>query len=124
MTTLAIDVRQFAQDYLAALSGKPKTEETIDRFVSDPALKEHIVSTEAAFPAYEIVADQIVVDGDTFALRGTFHGKHQGSFAGVPPTGRQVSAPVMVFYRMEDGRIAQFWLQFDAAAAMEQITRA
>jgi predicted ester cyclase len=47
---------------------------------------------------------------------------HQGGFAGVPPTGRQVKLEAMVFYRVTDGRIAKFWLQMDSKALMDQLT--
>jgi hypothetical protein len=46
-------------DYLAALSGRPKTAETVARFVSDPRLIEHIRDVEAAFPSHELIAEEM-----------------------------------------------------------------
>ena len=45
-------------------------------------------------------------------------------FAGVPATGRSVSAPLMIIYRVGDGRIVEHWMQFDAAAVVTQLQSA
>ena len=51
----------------------------------------------------------------------TFQSVHRGTFAGVPPTGRAVSAPLMIIYRISDGRIVEHWMQFDGAALVAQL---
>lgn len=122
MTTTAVDNLQVIREYMVALSGQPKTEAIVSRFVIDPALKEHIRQAEAAFPLYRIDVAQMVGSGDTVALRGNFHGLHKGGFAGVPATGRAVSADVMLFYRLEDAKIAEHWMVLDTAALMAQLT--
>jgi predicted ester cyclase len=121
MTVTAADSRAFITRYLDALSGHPKPAELVAGFVSDAALAEHIAFVEAAFASYELVSEQMVVEGDVVAMRGTFRGRHSGTFAGIPATGRVVSAPLMIFYRLEDGRIAQHWLQFDGASLVAQL---
>ena len=121
-TERATSSKQFVEEYFAELSGKPKTDEFNDRYVSDPHLKAHIRQFEEAFPSYEIIAEQVVAEGDTVAVRATFRGTHRGAFAGVPPTGRDVSTPVMLFYRIADHRIAQFWMQADVPNLMAQLT--
>lgn len=121
MSLLTSRSAQVIQDYLEALSGKPKTDEVVERFVSDPALIEHIRQVEAGFPAYELVAEQLVTEGDTVALRGKFHGTHRGLFAGIAPTGKRVSADVMLFYRLQSGRITSHWMVFDMMGLMGQL---
>src|SRR6516225_11702556 len=110
MSTVAIDSKQLIKDYFQALSGQPKTEELLNRFISDPSLKEHIHGAEAAFPSYEVIANQMVAEGDTVAVWCTFRGVQKGEFAGIPATGRTVSSDFMIFYRIEDGRIAEHWI--------------
>jgi predicted ester cyclase len=116
--------KQFVAQYLEALSGKAKTPELVARFVSDPALVEHIHQAEAGFPSYEIVADDLIAERDLVAVRGTFRGVHRGPFAGIDATGREVSAGLMIIYRIAGDRIAEHWMQFDAAALMAQLTEA
>lgn len=124
MTLTSTESKQFVGRYLQALSGQAKTPELVARFVSDRALAEHIQQVEAAFPAYELIADEIIAERDLVAVRGTFQGVHRGTFAGIPATARPVSAGLMIFYRIEGERIVDHWMQFDGAALMSQLQAA
>ena len=124
MTNSTTQSTQFIKDYLHALSGQPKTDELVAQFVSDPALVEHIRQVEAAFPAYELIAHQLIAEKDLVAMRGTFRGVHQGAFAGIEPTHEAVSADLIVFYRLGDGLIVEHWLQMDNTALMARLTEA
>src|SRR4051812_31508225 len=97
--------KTFIIDYLRALSGRSKPTATIQKYVADADLATHIVETEAAFPNYEIVADQIIAEQDLVVVRGRFRGLHKGSFAGIEPTGSTVSAGLIIIYRIENSRI-------------------
>ena len=118
------DNKQFVAQYLRALSGNAKTPELVARYVSDHALAEHIYQAEAGFPSYEIVVDDLIAERDLVVVRGTFRGVHRGAFAGIDATGRQVSAGLMIIYRVKGDRIVEHWMQFDAAALMSQLTEA
>jgi len=122
MSTVVTESMEIIKEYLDALSGQPKTEDLIDRYVTDSSLKAHILEAEAAFPAYELVMHRMVAEGDLVAVHATMRGIHRGAFAGIPATGRQVAAGLMLFYRLDEGRIAQFWMQFDVASLMGQLT--
>ncbi|MGB6690463.1 MAG: ester cyclase [Terracidiphilus sp.] len=122
MNTAAVDNKQLIRDYFDALSGRPKTEALLDRYITDPGLKEHIRAAEAAFPEYELVAHQIVAEGDLVAVRSTFQGVHKGEFAGIRPTDRRVAADLMLFYRIANDRIAEHWLQLDMKGILNQLT--
>lgn len=121
MSTVTVDTKQLIKDYFQALSGQSKTDELLDRYISDPTLKEHIRQAEAAFPSYEVIARQMVAEGDFVAVRCTFRGAHKGDFAGIAPTGRQVSADFMIFYRVSDGLIVEHWMQLDIKGLMDQL---
>lgn len=123
MSTLTVESKQLIEEYLNALSGQPKTEELLDRYISDASLKEHILQAEAAFPGYELVPLHLVAEGDLVALHGTFRGVHKGPFAGIEPTGRQVSSDAMVFYHIRDGVIVEHWLQMDMKDIIDQLTQ-
>lgn len=123
MTTVATGSKKLVQDYLEALSGKPKTEGILNQYVSDPSLKEHIYQAEAAFPLYELIAHQVIAEDDLVAVRATFDGTHLGDFAGIPGTGRRVSSPLMIIYRIVDGRIAEHWMYLDFHGIVEQLRK-
>jgi predicted ester cyclase len=121
MTTVAIDSKQLIKDYFKALSGQPKTEELLDRYMSDADLKEQIRVAEAGFPGYDVIDNQIVAEGDLVAVRCTFRGVHKGEFAGIPATGKQVSSDFMIFYRVRDGLIVEHWIQMDLKGIVDQL---
>jgi predicted ester cyclase len=122
MASVTVDSKQFIKDYFNAMTNHPKTENLVNQYVSDPSLKEHIREVEAAFPGYRLAAHQTVAEGDIVAVRATFYGVHRGEFAGIAPTGKQVSGDVIIFYRIDDGRIAEHWIQWDAKALVDQLT--
>lgn len=118
-----IGAKQLVREYLEALSGKPKPERLLDRYVKDAGLKQHIQYAEAAFPLYEFIPHQMVAEGDLVAVRATFRGVHKGEFAGIPATGKQVSSDLMIFYRVRGGLIVEHWLQMDMKDIVEQLSR-
>jgi predicted ester cyclase len=121
MSTAILTAKQLVEDYFTALSGHPKTEQLIDTFVTAPALKKHILDTEVSFPNYKLTPIHIVSEGDIVAVNSTFTGTHKGTFAGIEPTGKTVSIPAMIFYRVNDGKIAEFWMQADMMGGIAQL---
>ena len=121
MTATPAECKQLIGRYLQALSGQAKTPELVGRWVSDAHLAEHIDQAEAAFPCYELIAEELIAERDLVMMRGTFRGTHQGTFAGIPATGRTVSAPLMIVYRVANNRIVEHWMQFDGAAVVAQL---
>ncbi|HYI94369.1 MAG TPA: ester cyclase [Bryobacteraceae bacterium] len=118
------DAKSLIIEYLAALSGRPKEQNSVRQYVSDEGLAKHIAEVEAAFPRYEILTEDILADGDKVVVRGEFRGVHRGNFAGVQPTGKSVSAGLIIIYVVEDGRIVNHWMQFDLFSLMEQLRAA
>ena len=107
--------------YIEALSGKPKDEDTLRQFVTDATLRKHIGLFEAAFPRYEISADDLIAEGDKVVLRATVHGTHRGDLMGVAPTGKSVTLPFIIIYRIAEGKIADHWLAVDQMEMMQQL---
>jgi len=108
-------------EYLHALSGRAKNPELVGKYVTDPKLASHIALVETAFPAYELIAEDVLSERDKVIVRGTFRGVHQGMFVGIEPTGKRVSAGVIIIYRIENGRIAEHWMQFDLFTLLQQL---
>jgi len=121
MSLSSSESKQLVGRYLQALSGQSKTPELVARFVSDVALAEHIRQVEEAFPAYEVIAEELIAERDLVAVRATFHGVHRGLFAGIPATGREVSVPFMIIYRVSEDRIVDHWMQFDTSGLLSQL---
>jgi predicted ester cyclase len=115
--------KAFVRSYLEALSGKDKPRALQDEYIadSDEELKEHIVFFEASFPRYALPIDDMIAEGDKVAVHTRFEGTHNGELLGIAPTGKDVSVPFIITYRLAGGKIAQHWMSFDRMALMEQL---
>jgi len=51
----------------------------------------------------------LLAEGDKVVVRGEFHGIHRGSFAGIEPTGKSVSASLIIIYAIANGHIVDHW---------------
>ncbi len=75
-----------------------------------------------AFPDATSETEDTVVDGDRIAVRYTARATHEGEFAGVPATSRQVEVPGISIYRVNAaGRITDEWAQPDLLGLMQQL---
>lgn len=113
--------KAFVHRYLEALSGKDKPASVVNEYVADTELEQHIALFEAAFPNYQLIADDMIAEGEKVAVRSTVHGTHNGDFMGIPPTGKHVTIPVFLIYRIADGKIVQHWMQADSLSLLQQL---
>jgi predicted ester cyclase len=114
--------KAFVHQYLDALS-KDKSTATVDQYVadSDEELKQHIAFFDVVFPNYQITADDVIAEGDKVVVRGTVHGTHKGDLMGIPPTGKRVEFPLIIIYRVTDGKIVEHWMVADQLSMMQQL---
>lgn len=80
-----------------------------------------VAANRKAFPDLVWTVDQMVADGDTVAIRYTMTGTQRGTFAGIPATGKPVTAQSMAFYRLAGGKIVEERAQLDMLAVLQQI---
>ena len=113
--------KAFIRRYFEALSGKDKPATVVNRYVSDEELKHHIALYEAAFPSYQLIAEDMIAEGDKVVVRSTFRGTHKGDLMGIAPTGKQVTMPLILIYRIADDKIVEHWMQADALGLLQQL---
>jgi steroid delta-isomerase-like uncharacterized protein len=97
----------------------------------DPTMPEDIRGAEgrrefysmyqSAFPDAEITIEDQVAEGDKVVTRWTGRGTHQGELLGVPPSGNRVEVTGITISRIEGGKIAEEWDQYDALGMMQAI---
>jgi predicted ester cyclase len=51
----------------------------------------------------------------------TFYGTQRGEFQGLPPTGKSVTFTGINIARIEGGKIAELWSEFDALGVLQQL---
>jgi steroid delta-isomerase-like uncharacterized protein len=85
------------------------------------ANEEQLRSFIDAFPDFEATVEDIVAEGDTVAMRVTLRGTHEGEFMGIEPTENSFEVQNTVFTRIEDGKIAERWVQPDTLGMLRQL---
>jgi predicted ester cyclase len=113
--------KEFIIRYLNVLSGNTKTREMMELYMTDEELLGHILFFDAAFPKYEMFADEITAEGNRVVVRARMKGCHEGEFNGIIPTNRNVEFPFVISYDIENGKIVHHWLIADSMALMEQL---
>jgi steroid delta-isomerase-like uncharacterized protein len=103
-----------ATGYHAHFPGAP---EAIDR----DGHKGMVEMFAAAFPDWQESIQDVIAEDDRVVLRVTAGGTHQGEFQGMSPTGRTVAITGIGIARIEDGRIAESWWDFDGLGLMQQL---
>ncbi|NQT27751.1 ester cyclase [candidate division KSB1 bacterium] len=113
--------KEICKEYIAAINGKPKTEEMLDKYIVDPDLKEHIRFFESAFPEYELIIDEYIEEDNKVAITGTVRGVHKGELMGIPATGKEISVSLMLIYYYENNKIVKHYMVADNFALMQQL---
>ena len=101
----------------------------VDRFGRDPGLRgPESLKTVArllfeGFPDLHFRVEDVLAEGDRVALRWTMTGTNTAAFRGFPATGRAVRVPAIVLYRVQAGRLAEFWPLVDLLGLLTQLGR-
>lgn len=74
-----------------------------------------------AFPDYAGETEDVVVENDTVVVRYAVKGTHSGRYLDVEPTGYTAEWTGIAMYRIEDGEIAEIWLEEDRLGLLEQL---
>jgi len=112
----------FAPEFVSRNQGRnPGQQEIRDH----ETLKIVIRELRTASPDIQLIMDDILVDGDMAAWRGTFNGTHTGplKIAGktIPPTKKKFKMGATAFLRFKNGRIVETYGLNDMLSLMQQL---
>jgi len=82
---------------------------------------EYLDSHFTAFPDYSGEAGRVIAEDDVVAVQYTVEGTHTGEYQGVEPTGHTVEWSGLAMYRIEDGEIAEIWIEEDRLGLLQQL---
>ena len=88
------------------------------------SLAQYVALQEAflvSFPDQHVSVQMMVAEGDHVAVRATYAGTQTGQMGEIPPTGKSVSSPFLAIFRIEAGKIAEIWVEWDNLAIMSQL---
>lgn len=130
---MSTDTRSVVQEFLVAFNDRDTgrlsglladdvVEHGIDGTVKGAeAVIERLERQHTIFPDYAGTVHDIAVDGDLATVRYTASGTHAGAYQDLQPTGVTVSWTGLAMYRVEDGEIAETWLEEDRLGLLEQL---
>ena len=74
-----------------------------------------------AFPDLRLTFEDALADRDRVVTRWHLEGTQNGPLMGIAPSGRRVSIEGIRIDRIENGKIAESWMQMDTMGMLEQI---
>jgi steroid delta-isomerase-like uncharacterized protein len=84
-------------------------------------LKQRIEMTRLAFPDLQVSVDDQLAEGDKVVTRWTARGTHQGTYLGVPATGKKMEQTGITIIRVSDGKIVEEWGRGDDVGVLRQL---
>ena len=75
----------------------------------------------AAVPDAVQETNMIFSSGDMVAIHETYTGTQTGQMGPFPPSGQQLRLPFIGLLRIEDGKIAEIWVEWDNLNALAQL---
>ena len=85
------------------------------------AMKQTIEMYRAAFPDLKMTIEEQIAEGDLVCSRWVAVGTHDGDLPGLPATGRQTTVTGIGIDRIENGKIAEAWGNWDTLGMMQQL---
>ena len=83
--------------------------------------KEEISMYRGAFPDMTATVTDQDAEGDKVTTRWKVTGTHDGDLGGIAPTGKTIEISGKSEARIEGGKVAEEWHEWDQAAMLEQI---
>jgi steroid delta-isomerase-like uncharacterized protein len=91
----------------------------------DKSAKETTVAFFAArlagIPSLSVAIETLVANTDSVAASFVYTGKHEGTYFGVPPTGRMLRFTSCDIFRVANGQIVEHWGMGDIAGVLAQL---
>ena len=74
-----------------------------------------------AFPDLHGTIEALIAEGDLVTSRITWRGTHNGDLMGIAPTGKKVAFSFLSTQKVQNGKLVEGWVSFDALGMMQQI---
>ncbi|MDQ3657276.1 MAG: ester cyclase, partial [Chloroflexota bacterium] len=82
---------------------------------------QRVVDFRTAFPDLSVTVEEVLTEDDLVVVRYTNTATHQGEYAGIAPTGREVAWTGIIVFRIECGRIIETWSESDRLGLIQQL---
>ena len=77
--------------------------------------RQFVETFRTTFPNAQFTWEDLVIEGDRAALRWALQAAHQGNIPAlpIPPTGLKLKMSGQTAFRLEEGKIAEIWMETD-----------
>jgi steroid delta-isomerase-like uncharacterized protein len=75
----------------------------------------------ASMPDQHIELEMLIAEGDKVATYGTYSGTFTGPMGDFPPTGKSAEFKFLSIFRIEEGRVAELWVEWDNLSLLSQL---
>ncbi len=72
-------------------------------------------------PDWRWTIDELIGEGDYVVARTTWRATHKGQWRNISPSNRQVMMPIVLVFRLSNGRISELWAEYDSLNLMVQV---
>jgi steroid delta-isomerase-like uncharacterized protein len=83
--------------------------------------KQFVKASSVTFPDMKGIIDIIVAEKDLVAVYTTFTGTQKGPMGPFPASGNKMVSMTMAIFRLENGKIAELWIEWDNLAILTQL---
>jgi predicted ester cyclase len=73
------------------------------------------------FPDVKLTHEFEVERDDRVVIRWTAKATHTGEFVGIPPTGKPAIVSGIDIFRVEEGKLAELWQEWDQLGMLRQL---
>ncbi|MBS4214064.1 ester cyclase [Neobacillus rhizophilus] len=110
---------QLMEEQVLAHQIVSEEEQTVLRTPKDYA--EHVREMIEAYGNFSLEIQEFLVDGNKVYVRWKQKGTHVGEINGYQPTGLPVIQMASAVYRIENGKISEYWIQIDRLGIKKQL---
>jgi predicted ester cyclase len=83
--------------------------------------KQEAANVRRGFPDLESTIEDLIAERDKVVAHWRAQATHRGEYLDIPPTGNRVNFTGISIYRIEGGKIAEWWGVSDLLGMMQQL---
>ncbi|MDR6882341.1 ester cyclase [Bacillus sp. 3255] len=112
---------RYMAEHVLAHQVTAEKETTVRRTPANYA--DHVREMIAAYGSFQLEIQELIAQNDRVYVRWKQTGTHIGEVDGYAPTGKPVVEIASAVYRVENERIAEYWIQIDRQGIALQLQR-
>ena len=83
--------------------------------------KEHIRNCRSGFPDLKFTIEDSIAERNEVVHHWKAHGTHRATFLGMQATNKSATVSGTTIYRMERGKVAEMWVDWNLLSLLEQL---